>query len=70
MKAHLLSGQRNGNGLGKGGLKMKKLKFYNLRTKRAETTDKYAVKVKKGRTFAVATGKGGTPMWRIMGKAK
>jgi hypothetical protein len=52
----------------------KPLKFYNVRTKKSETTGNYKVQTKKvrgkTRSFAVATGKGGTAMWRIMAAKK
>jgi hypothetical protein len=50
-----------------GGTKMQKLKFYNLRTKRPMTTDKYKLVTKSGRKFAVATVDG-TKMYRIVPK--
>lgn len=47
---------------------MKKLKFYDVRAKKAFNTDKYKVEVKKGRRFAVTTSPGGTKAFRILGK--
>jgi hypothetical protein len=46
-----------------------KMKFYNVKTKKAVTTDKYKVVKKSGKTFAVAS-QAGTTMWRIMPKKK
>jgi len=46
--------------------KMKKLKFYDLKAKRSFKTDKYAIRVKKGRRFAVATAPSGISAWRIL----
>ena len=51
-----------------GGESMKKLKFYDLRGKKAFTTSKYSERVKKGRRFAVATAPSGATAWRILGK--
>jgi hypothetical protein len=48
---------------------MEKLKFYDLRAKKAFTTSTYKVVVKKGRRFAVATAPSGVVSYRIMGKA-
>jgi len=57
----------NGLGVGNGrGFKMKKLKFYDLKAKRSFKTDKYAIRVKKGRRFAVATAPSGISAWRIL----
>jgi hypothetical protein len=50
-------------------VKMEKLKFYDLRAKKAFTTSTYKVVVKKGRRFAVATAPSGVVSYRIMGKA-
>lgn len=48
---------------------MEKLSFYNLRTKKKFETDKYEIRVKNGRRFAVAKVDG-YECWRAMGKAK
>ena len=45
-----------------------KLKFFDLRAKKAFTTDKYEVVVKKGRRFAVCTAPSGVTSYRIVGK--
>jgi hypothetical protein len=45
-----------------------KLKFYDVRAKRAFTTDKYAVVKKSGRTFAVASTASGGKAWAIRPK--
>lgn len=47
-----------------------KLKFYDLRAKKSFTTDKYNLKTKKGRNFAVAKNASGGTSWRILGKKK
>ena len=46
----------------------KKLKFYNVKTKKSFTTGNYTYKVKGGRRFAVAKNAGIT-CWRILGRA-
>lgn len=48
--------------------KKEKLKFYDLKKRKAFTTDKYTVKKKKGRHFAVATAPSKTASWRIISK--
>jgi len=48
---------------------MEPLKFYDLRAKKAFTTDKYTIKTKKGRRFAIAKSPSGVESWRILGKA-
>ena len=49
---------------------MPKLKFYDLKRKKAFTTDKYKVVTKKvkgkPRKFAVATAPSGIQAWRII----
>ena len=45
-----------------------KLKFYDLKARKAFTTDKYKPVVKSGRKFAVATAPSGIKSWRILGK--
>jgi hypothetical protein len=47
-----------------------KLKFYDLKKKKAFSTDKYKLVVKKGRHFAVATAPSGIPAWRIVASPK
>jgi len=47
-----------------------KLKFYDVKGKKKFTTDKYIIKVKKGRRFAIADAPSGIKAWRIMGKAE
>lgn len=46
-----------------------KLKFYNLKTRKPFTTDKYKIITKSGRRFAVAKGPSGNDCYRILGKA-
>jgi hypothetical protein len=45
-----------------------KLKFYDLKAKKSFTTDKYAMKTKSGRKFAVAKTPSGSTAYRIVGK--
>ena len=45
-----------------------KMKFYDLKGKKAFQTDKYKMVSKSGRNFAVATAPSGSTAWRIMGK--
>jgi hypothetical protein len=47
---------------------MKKMKFYDLRSKKSFSTDKYTAKTKSGRRFAVAKTPSGSTAWRLMGK--
>jgi len=47
---------------------MPKLKFYDLKGRKSFVTDKYEVKVKNGRKFAVANAPSGIKSWRILGK--
>ena len=49
---------------------MEKLKFYDLKNKKAFTTDKYKMVKRKGRMFAVAKATSGVEAWRIVGMAK
>lgn len=49
-------------------MKGTKLKFYDVRAKRAFQTDKFVTKKIKGRNFAIATSPTGTKAYRIMGK--
>ena len=49
---------------------MEKINFYSLRLKKKFTSDKYVVKTKSGRRFAVATDSKGNKCWRILGAAK
>jgi len=52
-----------------------KLSFYDVRTKKKFTTDKYKVvkkrnpRIKAMMNFAVATSPSGTECWRVMGRA-
>lgn len=48
---------------------MEKLKFYDLKNKKSFMTDKYDMKVKNGRRFAVAKAPSGSESWRILGMA-
>lgn len=45
------------------------LKFYCFKDKVVVKTDKYMIKKKSGKRFAIATHNCGTKMWRIVGKA-
>jgi hypothetical protein len=45
-----------------------KLKFYDVKSKKGFSTDKYNVRKKGPRTFAVAKAPSGIPAWRIMPK--
>ena len=47
-----------------------KLKFYDLRKKKAFMTDKYKFVMKKGRRYAVTTAPSGCASWRIVGSGK
>lgn len=54
---------------------MEKLKFYDVKSKKKFSTDKYAIKKKKNKRtgvtmkFAVANAPSGIKAWRVMGKA-
>ena len=45
---------------------MEKLKFYDLKKKKAFMTDKYTIVKKSGRKFAVATAPSGCKAYRIV----
>lgn len=45
-----------------------KLKFYDLKKRKAFTTDVYKVRTKKGRHFAVAKAPSKIEAWRIISK--
>ena len=47
-----------------------RMKFYDLRARKAFATDKYKVVKKSGRTFAVASTPSGGKAWLIKPKAK
>lgn len=47
---------------------MKALKFYDLKSKRSFHTDKYALRSKGGRHFAVASTPSGSTAWRVVKK--
>lgn len=47
-----------------------KLKFYDLKEKKAFFTDKWKTTIRGKRRFAVATAPSGCPAWRILGMAK
>jgi hypothetical protein len=49
---------------------MEKLKFYDLKSKKAFHSDKYKIVVKSGRRFATTTAPSGCKSFRIVGKAK
>lgn len=44
------------------------MKFYDLKSKKSFSTDKYTTKMKKGRKFAVAKTPSGSTAWRIVAK--
>lgn len=46
---------------------MKKLKFYDLKTKKSFMSDKYEIKIIKGRKYAVTTSPSGIKSSRILG---
>jgi len=46
----------------------KKLKFWDFKGRKAFTTDKYTIKIKKGRTFAIAKAPSGSDSYRIVSK--
>ncbi|MFH1440341.1 MAG: hypothetical protein ABIG89_07255 [Candidatus Woesearchaeota archaeon] len=46
-----------------------KLSFYDVKGKKKFNSDKYEIKVKKGRRFAVADAPSGIKAWRILGRA-
>lgn len=46
------------------------ISFYDVKTKKRFKTDKYTIKVRAGRRFAVAKSPAGTSSWRILGAAK
>jgi len=46
---------------------MSKLSFYDVKTKRKFSTDRYSIRRKKGRAFAVAKSPSGThECWRVL----
>lgn len=46
---------------------MKKLSFYDVKTKKKFTTERYSVRKKGGRSFAVAKSPSGThECWRVL----
>lgn len=47
---------------------MKRLKFYNVKTKKSFYSSTYTYKVKSGRRFAVAKN-AGVECWRVLGRA-
>jgi hypothetical protein len=47
---------------------MEKLKFYDMKGRKAFTTDKYEIKTKNGRKFAVAKAPSGAVAYRIVSK--
>jgi hypothetical protein len=47
----------------------KEISFYDVKTKKRFKTDKYEIKIKSGRKFAVATSPEGSSMWKILGSA-
>jgi len=48
---------------------MEKLKFYDLKKKKAFFSTNYKFKVKGKRKFAIAKAPSGIDSWRIIGKA-
>ena len=49
---------------------MEKLKFYDLKSKKAFTSSNYKMVTKSGRRFAVAKAPSGVQSYRIVGKKK
>lgn len=49
---------------------MEKLKFYDVKGKKSFMSDKYEIKTKNNRRFAVAKAPSGIMAWRILGMAK
>jgi len=47
---------------------MPKLKFYDLKARKAFMTDKFKIVVRKNRRFAVAKAPSGVESWRIVAK--
>jgi len=47
---------------------MERLKFYDVKTKKEFHSDKYQVKMKDGKRYAVAISPSGTESWKIIGK--
>lgn len=47
---------------------MPNLSFYDMKSKKKFTTDKYKIIVKKGRRFAVAKAPSGVDSYRIVGR--
>jgi len=50
--------------------KNEKLSFYDLSKKKKFNTDKYTVKIRNKRRFAVAKGPSGNECWRVLGMVK
>jgi hypothetical protein len=48
----------------------KEIEFYDLKTKKKFKTNKYSLKIKSGRRFAVATSPSGSASWRVLGAVK
>ncbi len=48
----------------------KEISFYDVKTKKRFKTDKYSIRVKGDRKFAVATSPSGAASWRILGSAE
>jgi len=48
---------------------METLKFYDVKGKKAFTSNNYKTVTKSGRRFAVAKAPSGIEAWRILGKA-
>jgi len=49
---------------------MEKLKFYDLKAKKAFISDKYKLVTKKGRNFATCVAPSGVTSFRIVAKPK
>ena len=47
---------------------MEQLKFYDLKARKAFTSNNYKIVTKSGRRFAVAKSPSGSPSYRIIGK--
>ena len=49
---------------------MKELNFYDLKTKKKFMSDKYEIKTRGVRRFAVCKSSSGCECWRVIGKEK
>jgi hypothetical protein len=49
---------------------MEELSFFDVKTKKKFTSNKYEIKVRGKRRFAVADAPSGIKAWRVLGMAK